>query len=202
MSGSFSVRLTELRKEKDISQKEAAVSLGISQALLSHYEKGIRECSLDFVCKAAVYYDVTTDFLLGMTESKKSLGAEFEDRDLPQDREMRISTIYRAGSMLEELLGSLGAKSGENVKNFLSVGVYRLAVSAAVTGVVPKEWISFPLDFAAVSSDAIMNSLLLHIKEEKGTKPKKNSSEPECVKTVITQVERSLTKTMGDVIIK
>ena len=33
-----------LRKERGITQKQAAEDLGVSQALLSHYEKGIREC--------------------------------------------------------------------------------------------------------------------------------------------------------------
>ena len=37
-----------LRKERGITQKQAAEDLGVSQALLSHYEKGIRECGLDF----------------------------------------------------------------------------------------------------------------------------------------------------------
>ena len=32
-----------LRKERGITQKQAAEDLGVSQALLSHYEKGIRE---------------------------------------------------------------------------------------------------------------------------------------------------------------
>ncbi len=40
-----------LRKERGITQKQAAEDLGVSQALLSHYEKGIRECGLDFVVK-------------------------------------------------------------------------------------------------------------------------------------------------------
>ena len=35
-----------LRKERGITQKQAAEDLGVSQALLSHYEKGIRECGL------------------------------------------------------------------------------------------------------------------------------------------------------------
>ena len=39
-----------LRKERGITQKQAAEDLGVSQALLSHYEKGIRECGLDFWC--------------------------------------------------------------------------------------------------------------------------------------------------------
>ena len=50
MSTSISTRLVSLRKEKNLSQKEAAESLEVSQALLSHYEKGIRECGLDFLC--------------------------------------------------------------------------------------------------------------------------------------------------------
>ena len=48
MKSDFPRVLSLLRKEKGISQKEAANSLGVSQALLSHYEKGIRECGLDF----------------------------------------------------------------------------------------------------------------------------------------------------------
>ena len=46
------------RKERQISQKQAAADLGISQALLSHYEKGIRECGLDFLVRIADYYNV------------------------------------------------------------------------------------------------------------------------------------------------
>lgn len=39
-----------LRKERGITQKQAAEDLGVSQALLSHYEKGIRECGLTLWC--------------------------------------------------------------------------------------------------------------------------------------------------------
>ena len=49
----FSGRLMTLRKNKKISQKQAAKDLGISQALLSHYENGVRECGLNFVVRAA-----------------------------------------------------------------------------------------------------------------------------------------------------
>ena len=61
MSKAFGNTIAYLRKEKGISQKQAAEDLAISQALLSHYEKGIRECSLDFVVKAADYYGVSCD---------------------------------------------------------------------------------------------------------------------------------------------
>ncbi|MBQ8396102.1 MAG: helix-turn-helix transcriptional regulator, partial [Oscillospiraceae bacterium] len=47
MATDFSRIMTLLRKERKVSQKQAAHDLGVSQGLLSHYEKGKRECGLD-----------------------------------------------------------------------------------------------------------------------------------------------------------
>ena len=74
----FSQMLSKMRKERGISQKKAATDLGISQALLSHYEKGIRECGLDFVIKCSRYYGVTTDYLLGVSESRNGLNGDVD----------------------------------------------------------------------------------------------------------------------------
>ena len=49
MSSEFSRTLSLLRQEKGVSQRAAAAELGISQALLSHYENGVREPGLPFV---------------------------------------------------------------------------------------------------------------------------------------------------------
>lgn len=49
MNADFPRIMTLIRKERKISQKQAAADLEISQALLSHYEKGIRECGLNFL---------------------------------------------------------------------------------------------------------------------------------------------------------
>ncbi len=61
----FSETLSALRKGRGISQRQAAADLGISQALLSHYENGAREPGLRFVCRACDYYGVTADYILG-----------------------------------------------------------------------------------------------------------------------------------------
>ena len=61
MNSDFARIITLQRKERHISQKQAATDLGISQALLSHYEKGIRECGLNFLVKIADYYNVSCD---------------------------------------------------------------------------------------------------------------------------------------------
>ena len=65
MATDFSRIMTLLRKERKVSQKQAAQDLGVSQGLLSHYEKGKRECGLDFLVRAADYYNVSCDYLLG-----------------------------------------------------------------------------------------------------------------------------------------
>lgn len=65
MNADFSRTLALLRQEKEISQRKVAADLGISQALLSHYENGAREPGLNFVCRVCDYYNVTADYLLG-----------------------------------------------------------------------------------------------------------------------------------------
>ncbi len=83
MNKDFPRILTLLRKEQGLSQKKVAADFNISQALLSHYEKGIRECGLDFVVKAADYYHVSTDYMLGRTPQRN--GATITVDDLPAD---------------------------------------------------------------------------------------------------------------------
>ena len=68
MSQSFSNTMSALRRARGLSQRTAAADLNISQALLSHYENGAREPGLDFVCRACRYYNVSADYLLGLTD--------------------------------------------------------------------------------------------------------------------------------------
>ena len=96
MNAAFPRMMTLLRKERGISQKKAATDLHISQALLSHYEKGIRECGLDFVVAAADYYGVSCDYLLGRTADKA--GTIIAVEEIPeQDPAIRDSRMTPAG---------------------------------------------------------------------------------------------------------
>ena len=83
MDSNFPRILSLLRKEKGISQKQAAVKLGVSQSLLSHYEKGIRECGLLFVLKAAEFYGVSCDYLLGRSPDRKGTTITIDMTRLP-----------------------------------------------------------------------------------------------------------------------
>lgn len=109
MSAEFSANISMLRKEKNISQRDAADALGISQALLSHYENGIRECSLDFVKRAAEYYGVSADYLLGLSDSKNAVSELLSDVDIPSDSSVNSQTLLRC----IRFLGEAAEKNGE-----------------------------------------------------------------------------------------
>ena len=73
MKSALANTLATLRKEKRLSQREAAAKLGVSQALLSHYENGAREPKFDFVIRACDYYVVSADYLLGRSEERNGV---------------------------------------------------------------------------------------------------------------------------------
>ena len=92
--------LTLLRKEKKLSQKKVAADLNVSQALLSHYEKGIRECGLAFVAKAAKFYGVSADYLLGLSPNRDGLTISVDE--IPEN-DPRLKDNMLRGSLIPVL---------------------------------------------------------------------------------------------------
>lgn len=113
MACEFGRIITLLRKERGITQKKAAESLGVSQALLSHYEKGIRECGLEFVVKVADFYDVSTDYLLGRSADRSGLTLTVEDIPAPD------SSASSDGHFRGSVLPTLNRKLVSNSLNIL-----------------------------------------------------------------------------------
>ena len=95
MENKFAVRMKLIRKEKGWSQKLAAANLGISQALLSHYEKGIRECGLDFIIKASEVYSVSCDYLLGATDNSADTVHSLPSHRRGSNRFTEITTVKK-----------------------------------------------------------------------------------------------------------
>lgn len=95
MNANFPRILTLLRKERGISQKLAASELGISQALLSHYEKGIRECGLDFLIRCADFYGVSCDYLLGRSPDRT--GSKLTVEDIPEPDSAGRENVFKSG---------------------------------------------------------------------------------------------------------
>ena len=124
----FNRIITLLRKERGITQKQAAQDLGISQAQLSHYEKGIRECGLAFVVQVADYYDVSCDYLLGRSAERS--GQTISVEELPEGNSATGGSVYRGSvlptmykKLIENSLDILYDKLQESRDKQLVVGV-------------------------------------------------------------------------------
>ena len=84
MSKAFAQAMSQLRRARGMSQREVAAGLGVSQALLSHYENGAREPTLDFVARICDYYGVSADYMLGRTGDPGGATNGGELRELAQ----------------------------------------------------------------------------------------------------------------------
>lgn len=61
-------RLKQIREEKGISQKDVANALGVTISCYSNYEQGIRLPSIEVVIKICKFFNVSADYLLGLTD--------------------------------------------------------------------------------------------------------------------------------------
>lgn len=67
----FGKRLTDLRKERDLSQTDIAGYLGMSRSGIQGYETEGKEPSYDTLCRLADYFDVSVDYLLGRSNQRR-----------------------------------------------------------------------------------------------------------------------------------
>ena len=61
-------RLKELREERGMTQKQLAQALGLNSVTYLHYEKSQREPPLSLLADMAAFFEVSVDYLLGLTE--------------------------------------------------------------------------------------------------------------------------------------
>ena len=194
----YSERLVELRTEKGYSQKAVAVDLGISQALLSHYEKGIREFNLDFLCRIAEYYNVTTDYILGRTDSRTGLDSRvLEDKD--EDSVFNTRTIYRAAIMTHERMNAGSSNAGDSADILYALILYRTLFASAQKGYIPKRWFTLPPKYVQPFSLALTESILDDFPEKTVSAKRYGGPEPKSIEAIIKGIESILRKTAGSV---
>ena len=65
------MRLRDLREDNDLTQKELAEKLHISQNTYSQYENGVRQLPIEILIKLSHLYNVSTDYILRLTNNPK-----------------------------------------------------------------------------------------------------------------------------------
>ena len=66
-------RIKQLREKRGLIQEILAAELGITQQMFSKYERDVTLIKVDILKKIATYFNVTTDYLLGVSDVKRDL---------------------------------------------------------------------------------------------------------------------------------
>ena len=66
-------RIRDLREDHDLTQKQIAEILGMSQTGYSKYETGENDIPTQILIKLADFYQTSTDYILGRTNNPKPL---------------------------------------------------------------------------------------------------------------------------------
>lgn len=64
-------RIRDLREDNDLTQQRVADYLGTSQTMYARYERGASELPIRHLLKLCELYDVSADYLLGISKEKK-----------------------------------------------------------------------------------------------------------------------------------
>lgn len=84
------LKISEIRKERGITQKDLAEYLNISPGNLCEWEKGRIEPSIDFLNKIADYFNVSIDYLVGREDD---FGIKKEAPNIRNQRQLSKSDI-------------------------------------------------------------------------------------------------------------
>lgn len=86
-------RIAELRKEKHWSQMKLALKLNVSQKMISAYENGTHQPSIDTLIKMANIFNVSVDYIIGNTNIKTPIDNLV--KDYFSHNEIELLNIYK-----------------------------------------------------------------------------------------------------------
>ena len=88
-------KLFQLRTSRGVYQKDLAEYLEVSVGTISNYENGVHSPDLNTLCRLAEYFQVSTDYLLQLTDNSDSM----------QDLNQQLSQEYTVGKALNVIQG-------------------------------------------------------------------------------------------------
>lgn len=100
-------RIKILREKRGIIQEILAAELGITQQMLSKYEKDVTIIKVDILNKLAEYFNVTTDYLLGVSDVKRDLTGQIRINETLDEYYDMIEVYKRLDKYDQELVWSL-----------------------------------------------------------------------------------------------
>lgn len=104
-------RLKDLRVRKELKQTELAEALGIEQGKISRLEKGGVTYSIDDLLTISKYFNVSTDYLLGLTDNETAVNTS--DGQL-------LRAICEYTGLTQEVVTLIAKYKGTHFNNLIS----------------------------------------------------------------------------------
>ncbi|MGJ0908889.1 helix-turn-helix domain-containing protein [Clostridium botulinum] len=118
-------RIKELRKEKGITQEELGKHVGVSTSMVGMYETNARKPSYEVLSKIAKYFRVSTDYLLGETDSNIH-------------KETFISISREDFKDLSEFILDESLEENNNISIFTQDGLIKIGIDKVHTEVISE----------------------------------------------------------------
>ena len=100
-------RIKQLRENRGLIQELLASELGITQQMLSKYERDITLIKIDILKKIAEYFNVTTDYLLGLSDVKRDLEGQIKVNKTLDEYYDLIEVYKRLDAYDQEMVWSI-----------------------------------------------------------------------------------------------
>lgn len=114
----FGDQLSELRKDNRYTQKQLAETLNLSDSSISNYEKGTNEPALSTLIKMALLFEVSTDFLLGLTNVRTQYNTKRNEKIGDYGLDIFIEQVLKLDKEHRKMLSvALRLISLDNVNN-------------------------------------------------------------------------------------
>jgi transcriptional regulator with XRE-family HTH domain len=115
----FHTRLKQLRIKNKLTQSDLADVLGLKPTAISNYESQRNEPSLEKLIILSEYFEVSCDYLLGITDSYLPVGGEVLDKDIIEIFDMYRQLDQEYIDELKIYLDYLLYKQNQSLKNNL-----------------------------------------------------------------------------------
>lgn len=97
MTSTLGVRIRAIREDHEVMQKDLAEALTVDQSTLSKFEQDKRIPSVNFIIEFCKYFNVSTDFLLGLSDDyRPPVSISIQPTLLSRDPYADLSAEHRA----------------------------------------------------------------------------------------------------------
>ena len=120
MDNNYASRIKQLREKRGLIQEILAVELGITQQMLSKYERDVTLIKVDILKKIAAYFNVTTDYLLGVSDVKRDLNGQMKMNEVLDEYYDLVEVYKELDPCDQEMIWSIiqiVKKTGEKKKS-------------------------------------------------------------------------------------